>query len=141
MLPLKGLAFPAALCACVILISRPQPLPAQGPTTPAKSESLLPGQETRSPDDFELFLERILEAPRGQRNPGVPNYVPAARACTDCPCCPLPPAPDPVARLIKQLGDDNFARREQASKELEAIGETTRPGDGYHFLTFRRTKP
>jgi pilus assembly protein CpaC len=27
----------------------------------------LPGQETRSPDDFELFLERILEAPRGPR--------------------------------------------------------------------------
>ena len=28
---------------------------------------ILPGQETRSPDDFELFLEGILEAPRGQR--------------------------------------------------------------------------
>ena len=28
---------------------------------------LLPGQETRSPDDFELFLEGILEAPRGPR--------------------------------------------------------------------------
>ena len=28
---------------------------------------LLPGQETRSPDDFELFLEGIIEAPRGQR--------------------------------------------------------------------------
>lgn len=27
----------------------------------------LPGMETRSPDDFELFLELILEAPRGQR--------------------------------------------------------------------------
>ena len=27
----------------------------------------LPGQETRSPDDFELFLEGILEAPRGPR--------------------------------------------------------------------------
>jgi pilus assembly protein CpaC len=27
----------------------------------------LPGQETRSPDDFELFLEGIMEAPRGQR--------------------------------------------------------------------------
>ena len=29
--------------------------------------SLLPGQETRMPDDFELFLEGILEAPRGLR--------------------------------------------------------------------------
>jgi pilus assembly protein CpaC len=28
---------------------------------------LLPGMETRSPDDYELFLEGILEAPRGQR--------------------------------------------------------------------------
>jgi pilus assembly protein CpaC len=27
----------------------------------------LPGQESRSPDDFELFLEGILEAPRGPR--------------------------------------------------------------------------
>jgi pilus assembly protein CpaC len=39
---------------------------------------LLPGQETRSPDDFELFLEGILEAPRGPREV-FPNrhYVPA----------------------------------------------------------------
>ncbi len=28
---------------------------------------ILPGQETRNPDDFELFLEQILEAPRGPR--------------------------------------------------------------------------
>ena len=27
----------------------------------------LPGRETRSPDDYELFLENVLEAPRGQR--------------------------------------------------------------------------
>lgn len=27
----------------------------------------LPGRETRSPDDYELFLEGIIEAPRGQR--------------------------------------------------------------------------
>jgi pilus assembly protein CpaC len=38
----------------------------------------LPGQETRSPDDYELFLEGILEAPRGQRDvfPGG-HFVPA----------------------------------------------------------------
>jgi pilus assembly protein CpaC len=38
----------------------------------------LPGDETRSPDDFELFLEGILEAPRGPRDvfPGK-HYVPA----------------------------------------------------------------
>jgi len=38
----------------------------------------LPGQETRSPDDFELFLENILEAPRGQRDVSFPcGYQPA----------------------------------------------------------------
>jgi pilus assembly protein CpaC len=40
--------------------------------------TILPGQETRTPDDFELFLEGILEAPRGPRDvfPGK-HYVPA----------------------------------------------------------------
>lgn len=28
----------------------------------------LPGRETRSPDDYEIYLESMLEAPRGQRN-------------------------------------------------------------------------
>jgi pilus assembly protein CpaC len=41
----------------------------------------LPGQETRKPDDFELFLEGILEAPRGSREvfPGgkLFDYTPA----------------------------------------------------------------
>ncbi len=38
----------------------------------------LPGMESRKPDDFELFLETILEAPRGQRDvfPGK-KYMPA----------------------------------------------------------------
>ncbi|MCC6419021.1 MAG: hypothetical protein IT429_12370 [Gemmataceae bacterium] len=42
---------------------------------------LLPGQETRSPDDCELFLERILEAPRGPRKTfhGL-RYVPAYKS-------------------------------------------------------------
>ena len=39
---------------------------------------ILPGEETRSPDDFELFLEGILEAPRGRRQVWQDNhYVPA----------------------------------------------------------------
>jgi pilus assembly protein CpaC len=51
----------------------------------------LPGQETRKPDDFELFLEGILEAPRGQRTI-CPNgqYVPAWKtngASAQYPCC------------------------------------------------------
>jgi pilus assembly protein CpaC len=41
---------------------------------------VLPGQESRSPDDFELFLEGILEAPRGPRAVFVNGrYVPAHR--------------------------------------------------------------
>src|ERR1043166_2910287 len=32
---------------------------------------------------------------------------------------------DRVARLVKQLGHENFAKREAASKELDAIGEPT----------------
>src|SRR5262249_10549620 len=50
----------------------------------------LPGEETRSPDDFELFLERILEAPRGARQvvQGI-HYVPAFKNSPTCgtfPC-------------------------------------------------------
>ncbi|WP_371332366.1 hypothetical protein, partial [Campylobacter jejuni] len=41
----------------------------------------LPGKETRSPDDYELFVESLLEAPRGQRKPwSSGRYVPAYRA-------------------------------------------------------------
>jgi pilus assembly protein CpaC len=40
----------------------------------------LPGQETRKPDDYELFLEGILEAPRGPRQVCQDGrYVPAFR--------------------------------------------------------------
>ncbi len=44
----------------------------------AQAPKIVPGQETRRPDDFELFLEGILEAPRGPREV-FPNghYVPA----------------------------------------------------------------
>jgi pilus assembly protein CpaC len=50
----------------------------------------VPGRETRSPDDYELFLESILEAPRGQRK--VWNgkcYVPAYKcgpSASSFPC-------------------------------------------------------
>src|SRR5262245_21269968 len=37
--------------------------------SPEQLPKLLPGQETRAPDDCELFLEGILEARRGQRTP------------------------------------------------------------------------
>lgn len=43
----------------------------------------LPGQETRAPDDYELFLEQLIEAPRGQRQVWTPGgYVPAYRCHT-----------------------------------------------------------
>jgi pilus assembly protein CpaC len=52
----------------------------------------LPGEETRSPDDFELFLEGILEAPRGPRQT-CPNGLYQAAwkngpTATDYPCGP-----------------------------------------------------
>jgi pilus assembly protein CpaC len=38
----------------------------------------VPGKETRSPDDYELFLESLIEAPRGQRRPWTNGtYAPA----------------------------------------------------------------
>jgi pilus assembly protein CpaC len=46
--------------------------------------NFVPGQETRSPDDFELFLEGILEAPRGPRNvcPGGRYLAPHKNSAT-----------------------------------------------------------
>jgi pilus assembly protein CpaC len=46
----------------------------------------VPGRETRSPDDYELFLEGLLEAPRGQRrvhsgNCKLPAYLCDPTAC------------------------------------------------------------
>ena len=37
------------------------------PMDQCQAPKRLPGQETRTPDDYELFLENVLEAPRGQR--------------------------------------------------------------------------
>src|SRR4051812_5279559 len=34
-----------------------------------------------------------------------------------------PPDDKEIARLIKQLGDDDFARRQEAARRLERIGE------------------
>jgi pilus assembly protein CpaC len=51
-----------------------------------------PGQDSRSPDDFELFLEGILEAPRGPRQVFQNNhYVPAYKnspTAETFPCAP-----------------------------------------------------
>lgn len=47
------------------------------PVDCCKIPKWLPGRETRSPDDFEFFLEGIMEAPRGQRNVALHPYKPA----------------------------------------------------------------
>ncbi len=63
---------------------------------PCQAPKRLPGQETRTPDDYELFLENILEAPRGHRkvwngkcynaaykcDPTVGKYPCAGNVCT-----------------------------------------------------------
>ena len=50
----------------------------------------VPGKETRSPDDYELFLESLIEAPRGQRRPWQNGQFVAAykndRTATMYPC-------------------------------------------------------
>jgi pilus assembly protein CpaC len=62
----------------VIILVTPHLVDAQDCGQVAK---ILPGQETRRPDDFELFLEGILEAPRGQREVFQGNhFVPAYKA-------------------------------------------------------------
>lgn len=43
----------------------------------------MPGQNSRAPDDYELFLEQLLEAPRGQRQVWTASgFVPAYRCHT-----------------------------------------------------------
>ena len=53
----------------------------------------LPGRETRNPDDYELFLENILEAPRGQRKVWNGRCYNAA-----CKC-------DPTAAIFPCVGE------------------------------------
>ncbi len=45
----------------------------------------VPGRETRTPDDYELFLEGLIEAPRGQRRPwGGTGLLPKYNAAWKC---------------------------------------------------------
>ncbi|HVK18149.1 MAG TPA: hypothetical protein VM533_14490, partial [Fimbriiglobus sp.] len=52
----------------------------------------VPGRETRNPDDYELFLENILEAPRGQRKVWNGRCYNAAWKC------------DPTAKIFPCVG-------------------------------------
>ncbi len=87
------------------------------PMDPCQAPKRLPGQETRTPDDYELFLENILEAPRGQRkvwngkcynaaykcDPTVGKYPCAGNVCygPNGTCLPAP-APGPINGLHGQ---------------------------------------
>lgn len=76
------------------------------PMDQCQTPKRLPGQETRTPDDYELFLENVLEVPRGQRkvwngkcynapykcDPTINKYPCVGNACTgpNGTCLPAP---------------------------------------------------
>jgi len=76
------------------------------PMDQCQAPKRLPGQETRTPDDYELFLENVLELPRGQRkvwngkcynapykcDPTIGKYPCVGNACTgpNGTCLPAP---------------------------------------------------
>ena len=69
----------------------------------------LPGKESRSPDDYELFVESLLEAPRGCRKPWVNGrYVPAYRSGNNAaaPVAPLRAAvaTEPAPVVVPYIG-------------------------------------
>jgi pilus assembly protein CpaC len=87
------------------------------PMDPCQAPKRLPGQETRTPDDYELFLENILEAPRGQRkvwngkcynaaykcDPTLGRYPCAGNVCTG-PNGTCLPAAGPVPGHVGSTG-------------------------------------
>jgi hypothetical protein len=94
MKPSKECVRPVATClGAAFLALLPLRLSAQqaSPTAPRAPEKPAhhAGAETRSPDDFELFLEGILEAPRGPRQAGQgTRYVSVFRSVPAA--CPPP---------------------------------------------------
>jgi pilus assembly protein CpaC len=64
-----------------------------GPMNCDQVPKRVPGRETRNPDDYELFLESILEAPRGQRKVWNGRCYNAAWKC------------DPTAALFPCVGN------------------------------------
>jgi pilus assembly protein CpaC len=64
-----------------------------GPMNCDQVPKRLPGRETRNPDDYELFLENILEAPRGQRKVWANRCYNAAWKC------------DPTAAIFPCVGN------------------------------------
>lgn len=64
-----------------------------GPLNCDQVPKRVPGRETREPDDYELFLENILEAPRGQRKVWNGRCYNAPYKC------------DPTAAIFPCVGD------------------------------------
>lgn len=64
-----------------------------GPMNCDQVPKRLPGRESRNPDDYELFLENILEAPRGQRKVWANRCYNAAWKC------------DPTAAIFPCVGN------------------------------------
>ncbi|MBA2226520.1 MAG: pilus assembly protein N-terminal domain-containing protein [Gemmataceae bacterium] len=64
-----------------------------GPLNCDQVPQRVPGRETREPDDYELFLENILEAPRGQRKVWNGRCYNAPYKC------------DPTAAIFPCVGD------------------------------------
>jgi pilus assembly protein CpaC len=81
-----------------IMLAQPVNPPAPQPVAPPAA--LKP---RTSPDDYELFLESILEAPRGQRKVWNGKVYSAPYKCAPAvPCpgvvCPLAPPPRPAPK-------------------------------------------
>ena len=73
-----------------------------GPMNCDQVPQAIAGRETRNPDDYELFLENILEAPRGQRKVWNGRCYNAAWKC------------DPTAAIFPCVGGRVHGRRERA---------------------------
>jgi pilus assembly protein CpaC len=67
----------------------------------------LPGRETRSPDDFELFLEGIMEAPRGPRHLSINplEYRGAHMQSPNAGSIPCAPTPRIVHSVMDTVGN------------------------------------
>jgi pilus assembly protein CpaC len=85
----------------------------------------VPGKETRSPDDYEVFMESILEAPRGQRRPwGTGKFVPAYK---NSPTAGMFPCVGPDGAVIPGCMNPAPGMPPQGQYLLPAPGSTVAP--------------
>jgi pilus assembly protein CpaC len=111
---------------------------------------VLPGQESRSPDDFELFLEGILEAPRGPRVPFPDRrFVPAYKNGPTAGLFPCPDgrcAPKPVLKAAPPNGDappngNPLPVGNLEAKPVAPVAATPPAGQGEAPVSFPGTSP